>query len=41
MRISNEIMLKTRARCPCCRTRLNENTLNWDMDLIEMQCVII
>lgn len=33
MRILSKIMLKTRARCPCCGTRLNENALDREIDL--------
>ncbi|MBS1268284.1 MAG: hypothetical protein MAG458_01013 [Nitrosopumilus sp.] len=40
MRILNKIMLKTRARCPCCGTRLNENSLNREIDLDDGQDVM-
>ena len=35
MRISSDIMLKTRARCPCCGTRLNENALDREIDFTD------
>jgi len=40
MRILSEIMLKTRARCPCCGTRLNENALDREIDLTDEQDVM-
>ena len=40
MRISRGIMLKTRARCPCCGTRLNENALNREIDLTDERDVM-
>ena len=40
MRISSGIMLKTRARCPCCGTRLNENALDREIDLTDEQDVM-
>ena len=41
MRISRGIMLKTRARCPCCGTRLNENALNREIDLTDERDVMV
>ncbi len=35
MRILSIIMLKTRARCPCCGTRLNENALDREIDFTD------
>jgi|GEM_PF-647656 hypothetical protein len=40
MRILSEIMLKTRARCPCCGTRLNENALDREIDLTDERDVM-
>ena len=40
MRISRGIMLKTRARCPCCGTRLNENALDREIDLTDERDVM-
>ena len=40
MRILNKILLKTRARCPCCGFRLNENSLNREIDLDDGQDVM-
>ena len=40
MRILSEIMLKTRARCPCCGTRLNENALDREIDLSDERDVM-
>jgi len=40
MRISSDIMLKTRARCPCCGTRLNENALDREIDLTDERDVM-
>jgi len=40
MRISSGIMLKTRARCPCCGTRLNENALDREIDLSDERDVM-
>ncbi len=41
MRISMDIMIKTRARCPCCGTRLNENALNREIDLTDERDVMV
>jgi len=40
MRISRGIMLKTRARCPCCGTRLNEEALDREIDLTDERDVM-
>ncbi|MBT4535352.1 MAG: hypothetical protein HOC31_01620 [Nitrosopumilus sp.] len=40
MRILSEIMLKTRARCPCCGTRLNEEALDREIDLTDERDVM-
>ena len=40
MRISSGIMLKTRARCPCCGTRLNEEALDREIDLTDERDVM-
>jgi len=40
MRILNDIMLKTRARCPCCGTRLNENALDREIDFTDERDVM-
>ena len=40
MRILNDIVLKTRARCPCCGTRLNENALDREIDLTDERDVM-
>ena len=40
MRISSDIMLKTRARCPCCGTRLNENALDREIDFTDERDII-
>jgi len=40
MRILNDIMLKTRARCPCCGTRLNENALDREIDFTDERDII-
>jgi hypothetical protein len=40
MRILNDIMIKTRARCPCCGTRLNENALNREIDFTDERDVM-
>ena len=40
MRISSDIMLKTRARCPCCGTRLNENALDREIDFTDERDVM-
>ena len=40
MRISMGIMLKTRARCPCCGTRLNEEALDREIDLTDERDVM-
>ena len=40
MRILSEIMLKTRARCPCCGTRLNEDALDREIDLTDERDVM-
>ena len=40
MRILNDIMIKTRARCPCCGTRLNENALDREIDFTDERDVM-
>jgi hypothetical protein len=40
MRISSDIMIKTRARCPCCGTRLNENAIDREIDLTDERDVM-
>ncbi len=40
MRILNDIVLKTRARCPCCGTRLNENALDREIDFTDERDVM-
>ena len=40
MRILNDIMLKTRARRPCCGTRLNENALDREIDFTDERDVM-
>ena len=40
MRILSRIMLKTRARCLCCSTRLNENALDREIDLTDERDVM-
>ena len=40
MRILNDIVIKTRARCQCCGTRLNENALDREIDFTDERDVM-